>query len=291
MSAIDLTTITTAVLVNTKSGSYTPDAVSRILAALSEAKVPAPRVWAAEPADVDQAFEEIAEHAPDLLIVLGGDGTIRSAAESCLDTKTMLVPLPGGTMNMLPKALYGTRTWEEALKDTLGQPFVRSISSGCVSGRQFYIAAIVGTPTLWTHAREALREGDMQGALDKGVHAFQNMLASKVSYRFSEEESGEADALAVICPLISQEMNDDERALEAAVIDVNTIAGVLDLASSAAFGAWRENANVTVTKTLTVTIKADQDIPLILDGESMDLGKEVEITFVPEAFIALVPSE
>ena len=55
------------------------------------------------------------------------------------------------------------------------------------------------------------------------------------------------------------------------------------------YGKWRESTRVTTINTRIVRISAQEDIPLILDGETMDLGNEIEITFVPKAFRALVP--
>ena len=51
-----------------------------------------------------------------MLVVLGGDVTIRTAAEACTGTNTYLLPLPGGTLNMLPRALYGDTSWQDTLK-------------------------------------------------------------------------------------------------------------------------------------------------------------------------------
>lgn len=288
---MDLTKLKVAVLLNTASGSYTEAAATEIDAILEEAGVHGPRTWICSPEQITGAFTEIAGYKPELFIVLGGDGTIRCAAERSREMRTLLIPLPGGTMNMLPKALYGARSWHDALRDTLAAPRVREISGGAANGVQFFIAAIVGGPTLWTHAREALRTGDLPEAISRGMHAFANMLAKKVRYSFSPSITGEADALVALCPLISTAMSDTAEALEAAVIDVEDALGALSLASSAAFGAWRENEKVALTATKRVTIEADEDVPIILDGESMELGKTVDIAFVPNAFKALAPQE
>ena len=49
------------------------------------------------------------------------------------------VPLPGGTMNMLPRALYGDVAWEESLKNTLAAPSLKVLSGGRIAGKQFLI--------------------------------------------------------------------------------------------------------------------------------------------------------
>ncbi|MES2931216.1 MAG: diacylglycerol kinase family protein [Patescibacteria group bacterium] len=285
---IDFSTARVAAILNTASGSCDTTAEQMVQTLLTEAGVTEPRVWCGDGSYMGIAFKEMKAYDPDVLIVLGGDGTIRAGAEACTSVRPLLVPLPGGTMNMLPKALYGALSWQDALKGVLHNPKVRNVSGGSIKGRQFFIAAIIGAPTLWAKAREALREGDLSGVVEKGMHAFQNMLSLKIRYSFSKAESGETDAVSVICPLISDIMEDTEQSLEAAVIDVENAGGVLELASAAAFGKWRESARVTTVKTRTIKVSADEDIPVILDGETMDLGNELEITFVPIAFKALV---
>lgn len=277
------------VVVNTASGSCDATTEERMHALLGEVGIKNPMMWCGDGSYMETAFQKAVAYAPDILIVLGGDGTIRAGAEACAHTDTHLIPLPGGTMNMLPKALYGDDSWQEILTAVLANPSVKHVSGGSVKEKRFYIAAILGAPTLWAKAREALREGDLGSMVADSMHAFQNMLSLRISYVFSDKEQGEADALSIICPLISDAMQDTERALEAAAIDVKDAGGVLELASASAFGKWRESAHVTTTRTRTIRVWAEQDIPIILDGETMDLGRELEIVFVPEAFKALMP--
>ena len=277
-------------VLNTCSGSYTSTAEQELRDILLEHGISDPRVMVAAPAEVTQTFDDAIALQPDILIVLGGDGTIRCGAEVCNLKSTYLIPLPGGTMNMLPKALYGTRSWKEALSETLQNPRLQTVSGGRVCDRTFYIAAIAGAPTLWTHVREAAREVDIPKVIEKGMHAFQNMLSSKVTYSFSKNSSGEAGAIAVLCPLISEVLPNEARTLEAAVIEVEDAGGVLELASAAAFSTWRESQNVSVIPTTSITITSDGDIPLILDGETMELGNSLTIEFVPKAFTAIVPA-
>ena len=287
---IDFSTANVAAILNTASGSCDAMSEETVRTLLTEAGITQPKIWCGDSSYMETAFKEMKAYDPDVLIVLGGDGTIRAGAESCTSERPLLVPLPGGTMNMLPKALYGALSWQDALKGVLHTPRIRNVSGGSIKGRQFFIAAIVGAPTLWAKAREALRHGDFSGVVEKGVHAFQNMLSLKITYSFSETESGEAEAISIICPLISDVMEDTEQFLEAAVIEVPSAGDVLELASAAAFGKWRESTRVTTINTRIVRISAQEDIPLILDGETMDLGNEIEITFVPKAFRALVPA-
>jgi diacylglycerol kinase family enzyme len=85
-------------------------------------------------------------------------------------------------------------------------------------------------------------------------------------------------------------MSDSEQALEAAAIDVENAAELLGLATAAAFGKWRDDESVTLTKTRQVTVQSSRDIPLFLDGEKVKVGKIAEITFVSKAVNVIVPA-
>jgi hypothetical protein len=125
-------------------------------------------------------------------------------------------------MNMLARALYGNLSWEDALNKILTAPQQRCFPEGRVAGKQFFIAAIVDAPTLWTDARESVRERDIGNAIEKGTVALQSMFEMKVQYLMSAGMKGEAEAVAVICPLISEKMTDSEQALEAAPLKWTT---------------------------------------------------------------------
>ena len=80
------------------------------------------------------------------------------------------------------------------------------------------------------------------------------MFETKIQYLISGEMKGEAEAVALICPLISEQMSDSEQALEAAVIDVESAAEVIGLVGTAAFGKWRDHRNILLTRTKTVCV-------------------------------------
>lgn len=157
--APDLRTMRIGALVNTASGGCDEGAGQDVKALLRDAGLDLAKGWSVVGEHVDAALDESAALDLDVLILLAGDGTIRAAAKRCSDRRPLLVPLPGGTMNMLPRALYGDRSWRDALRDTLAAPQVRAVSGGRVGRDQFFVAAILGSPSLWAEAREAVRGG------------------------------------------------------------------------------------------------------------------------------------
>jgi len=286
---IDLSELKVGAIINTSSGGCDSESEIEMLDILKGAGVTNCKTWCGESDQIERAFAEAATHKPEVLVVLGGDGTIRTAAEACAGTGTHLLPLPGGTLNVLPRALYGDSSWQEALKETLANPLTKELSAGRVGDKLFFVAAVVGAPGLWMEAREAIREGDILNAVGKVGVAFQAMFDTTIQYFISPEVSGKAEVVTIICPLVSEQLCDSEQTLEAAAIDVENATELLGLATAAAFGKWRDDESVTLTKTRHVTVQSKKDIPLFLDGERVKMGKEAEITFVPNAVNVIVP--
>ena len=286
--AIRLSELKVGAIINTSSGRCDPESEQKIFSILTRGGIVEPKVWCGEAKEMERSFAEAAGQELEVLIVLGGDGTIRTAAEACAEEGSYLIPLAGGTMNMLPRALYGDVTWEEALKNTLTAPSLKVLSGGRIAGKQFLIAAIVGAPALLAEPRESMREGNIVDAIEKGSVAFRKMFETKIQYLISGEIKGEAEAVALICPLISEQMSDSEQALEAAVIDVESATEVIGLISTAAFGKWRDHRNILLTRTRSVRVRSRKDISAIVDGEKINLDRSAEIKFVPKAVSVLV---
>lgn len=273
---------------NTASGSCDATSESQAQRIFAEAGLEAVEIYVVSPSEIAQTLQAAVADA-DVLVVLGGDGTIGSAATLCGQDGPYLIPLPGGTMNMLPKALYGAGDWQAALTATLTAPRIRQVSGGDVDGQRFYCAAIFGAPSLWADAREAVREGDLLEAAKRAVTATRRSLSDAIDYEFGDAK-GSADAVAVICPLISQVMDGEEAALEAVALDPSTAAGLFGLAFHAAFDGWRNDSSVTRAKVKCVDVLAHGEIPAILDGEKVEIERHAKVTFLPQAFRALVPA-
>ncbi len=290
-TAIRLAELKFGAMINTSSGGCDSGSEAELLNVLQDAGVTNCKTWCGQADQMERSFAEAAAHKLDVLIVLGGDGTIRTAAGACSRRGMYLLPLPGGTMNMLPRALYGDVSWKNALKNTLAHPVTKVLSGGRVEDNQFFVAAIVGVPALWAETRESIREGDIVDAIKTGAVAFQGMFATKIQYSISSETKGEAEVIAVICPLISEQMSESEQALEAAVINLENAAELIRFATAAAVGKWRGGGNISLSKTTRVTVQSTTDIPIFLDGERVKIGKKAEITFVPQAVNVIVPAE
>ncbi|HJV43758.1 diacylglycerol/lipid kinase family protein [Caulobacter sp.] len=278
------------IVANIASGSVGPDAPEIAERLIAEHGVSG-KVHAPQPAELVDRLRAVIDSGPDAILVLAGDGTARAAAELAGPDGPLIAPLPGGTMNMLPRALYGERTWQEAMSACLETGEPRMISGGEVGGRLFFVAAILGSPALWATAREAAREGRLDLAAARARRALRRAFTGRLRFVLDGRPKQKAEALTLMCPLVSTALDAEERALEAAALDPSSALDIFRLGFNAARGQWREDPSVSVGRCRTGRVWAGGRIPAILDGEPARFDPQVSIRFRPKAFRALVPPE
>lgn len=272
-------------VVNVASGGVAPGAADELAALFAEFGLDH-QVTELTPGGSDAIVRAAVDAGPDLMVALGGDGTARLVAEMCGPDGPLLAPLPGGTMNKLGRALYGARPWREALASALTCGVVRWAPGGEVAGRAFYCSAVLGPPALLAPAREAIRAHKFRRAFRRTVAASHNAFLSRLGYEF-DGRTGHGLAIGLLCPTVSRAFDDDEGALEAAVLDLQNAKAGVRLALSNLFGGWREDPGVSVLSCVRGRAWARKPIPTMLDGEFFRGGRNVDIRFRPRAFRAL----
>src|SRR3954453_1849474 len=83
----------------------------------------------------------------DVVVALGGDGTLNEVANGLAGTDTALAPLPGGSTNVCARTIGIARDPLEAagqLLASLHRHSYRRIGVGCVNGRRFLFHAGLG---------------------------------------------------------------------------------------------------------------------------------------------------
>ncbi|WP_245863790.1 diacylglycerol/lipid kinase family protein [Caulobacter mirabilis] len=280
-----------AVVVNPLSGSAGPAAVDEARRILEEQCVQGVVRTPEETGGVEACLRASLEDNPDLLAVVAGDGTARAAAGLAGADGPLVAPLPGGTMNMLPRALYGDRDWKQALADILRNGEERIVSGGEVEGRAFYVAAILGAPALWAQAREAAREGDLWRTLQRARRALRRAFSGRLRVSLDGRPRVKTEALVLMCPLVSAALDEEARHLEAALLDPANALEAFRLGVHAATGDWRADPKVQAGPCHVGRAWASSHIPAVLDGEPARLNPTADFRFVPKAFRALVPKE
>lgn len=283
------------VLFNPKSGSVPADARDKLIAALQQGGIRGADLIETDPENCDKQLKELAEMAPDLFLVWGGDGTIRSALSIVGPITPNLLILPGGTMNLLPRAIHGEKTWDVILRDVLKGPKLKSLSAGEVNGDRFYCAMLAGAPARFAEARESIRRGDLAKAAAQTGAAMEVLKTLHLEaiygdgYSFADTRLPTSSFVGAIIGSLTKA----GEGMEVASLANPTATGALNVVWTSLFTDWRNAPGVEVAPATSLEIGAEGggDIPVIADGEHMTPAPHLHVIFVEKASRCLAAAE
>jgi diacylglycerol kinase family enzyme len=259
------------VLVNEAAGGVGKGARDKLLAILAETGA---QTLAVREDVADLAACRREAFKADVIVVLGGDGTARAAAEA-FSAGPPLILLPGGTLNVLPHALYGDRNWEEALRAALTSGRIVRLVGGKANGKKFFVAALFGAPTLLARARESVRKGHFLEALRRFNHAFRRMFSRALAVHAEGSATARVEGLGVLCPAYVGEVSDDT--LEWVQLDVSRVTEFVRVGMRAVIGGWRGDDTIELSRAQKGVLRSRGVIPAVLDGEPTTFMSRVKI--------------
>lgn len=148
-------------VVNAASGSNRPDTVTAVEAALAEAGHPPARILAIPGDDLpDRARLET--NSVGILAIFAGDGTANAQVAKLQGWGGQVLVLPGGTQNLLAKALHG---------DAAAPAIARQLASLSPTRRRMVRTSegdalcevLAGPGATWSDVREEMRGGTLGG--------------------------------------------------------------------------------------------------------------------------------
>lgn len=270
---------------NAQSGSHDPEMETQLGEILRAAG--RPFVHSIHLPDDDVPSRDMLEaHDADLLVIWTGDGSIRAAAQKIDGWDGAILPLPGGTLNLLSKKLHGDRDPADILRDVVSDhamrrsiPILRGsahsladASSGPSSGPPSnhlaspssgegddsiaLITILAGPATRWAEVRETLRHDGIISAT-RGARGAVNAMLNAPGVRVAGH-AGEHSAV-ILTPLPDG-------------IDVHGILaeGAMDLLRHGLAwlgGDFRDGPSQLITKANELCLESDRPISVEFDGE------------------------
>jgi len=283
-----------SVVINRESG-YVAEHSLESVTDLVESRLDKPPVslFAPEPQGVDAALRDAFGDVSDAVIVIGGDGTQRRAAELSCQTGKPFMPLPGGTMNVLPRRVYGDRDLVSILSGRLGEQ-ERRLDAGLVNDRLFLISAAFGAITDLAMAREQVRGSAFFETLPDAIRRAGRGFAGfgRENVRYAHDGMGEprgASSLIISVGPLSQIFNpseavDDRVYLEYAALKLGDLSGLPRFASQPLRRLLSERRQAVSGDDAEFRIVLKSDDPrVVLDGEPMRAGREIRVRIKPGA--------
>ena len=165
-----------ALVCNGQSGSHDDAVLGQIVETCRTHGTPLVAVFALPDDDIPDAAE-LARRDIDLLLVWTGDGTINAAATKAAGWDGAILPLPGGTLNLLSKELHGDRPAPEILADALqGKRRRRPVPTIRSDGGDAFITIVAGPATRWAEVRETMRQDGLIEASRSAPDALDAMM-------------------------------------------------------------------------------------------------------------------
>lgn len=250
-----------ALVCNNQSGSHDPAIHEALVAACAEAGAPLAATFML-PEDEIPAPAALRAKAIDLLLVWTGDGTINAAASKAAGWDGAVLPLPGGTLNLLSKRLHGDRPAPEILADALvGKGERRAIPIIRSEEGNAFITIVAGPATRWAEVRETMRQDGIVVASRAAPEALDEMLNAP-GVRVAGE--GAAYPAIVLTPT--------KAGVRADGILTEGATDVLRHGLAWLGGDFREGPNEAITCSETIILESETPISLEYDGELREIS-------------------
>lgn len=277
----------TVALFNPASGSVSADGGERLRVVLENAGVKDAEIIEMDHDDRKGQMKKLAAINADLFVVWGGDGTLKAALETVGQITPNLLLLPGGTMNLLPKAIHGDKTWDQVIIDVVASPKRKMLPAGKVNDELFFCAMLAGAPARFAEARESLRRGELVKAATEARAAIDTLHSMHLDARYVDGYSfdgGRLPTTSIIGAVVGS-LTKEGKGMEVAALASPTTGGALNVVWTSFFSDWRSAPGVTVVPATSLDIGNDSgdDIPVIMDGEQIEVGSRVRLTLVEEA--------
>lgn len=254
---------------NTASGSNTDAAVDELAASLRAAGCGADRIIRFPNEDLPSAADLDAAGVKTLA-VFTGDGTINAAATAVEGWSGAILVLPGGTQNLLAKALHGDVP-AEAITGSLASGNVRRVRRHAIRTSQGtgLVEVLAGPGAMWADVREGLRDFDISTIAETFGNALRETREGP-GVRLAEPAGGKSEGYRAICMAPD---DDDDMSVNGYDFE--------DLADFAAQGFamlvkrdFRQGPHDELGRFRQVRLASDSVIPLMIDGERREGGLE-----------------
>ena len=218
----------------------------------------------------------------DLLAIYTGDGTVNGVVTGLYGWGGRVLVLPGGTQNLLAKALHGDID-AAAIVTALGESRVEPVERCLIRTSQgdALCEVLAGPGAKWSDVREAMREGDL-GAMATTLGEAIGQSAGGTPVRIVEPVLGKPDGYpAVRVHPAGGQMIIDGYAAE-------TMADYAKQGLALLRRDFREGPHDKLGNHPAIVCEADEPIELMIDGERMtgEVQERFEILKCEVEFLA-----
>lgn len=253
-------------------------------------------VYTNEQGHVAQIIDDVATQGFDVVIGVGGDGTINEVADAVRPTDMTMGIIPMGSGNGLARSLDIPMDPEAAL-EVIRKGYIKRIDCCEANGVPFFVTFGVGFDAQVTASYD---QKSFRGPLSYVLSTVDQFIKHKSSlYRLHlNGEMIEQKAFLVTCANADQYGNNaiiaPEAELDDGLFDVVVIRNMSLLkAPQVAINLFTKNINesasIDIYRTDHLIIEREEADYAQVDGELLELGRRIEITIQKQQLPILVP--
>ena len=253
-------------------------------------------VYTNEQGHVAQIIDDVATQGFDVVIGVGGDGTINEVADAVRPTDMTMGIIPMGSGNGLARSLDIPMDPEAAL-EVIRKGYIKRIDCCEANGVPFFVTFGVGFDAQVTASYD---QKSFRGPLSYVLSTVDQFIKHKSSlYRLHlNGEVIEQKAFLVTCANADQYGNNaiiaPEAELDDGLFDVVVIRNMSLLkAPQVAINLFTKNINesasIDIYRTDHLVIEREEEDYAQVDGELLELGRRIEITIQKQQLPILVP--
>ncbi len=249
--------------------------------------------------DSKQAAAKAVKHGAQTIVVCGGDGSVRSAAEALVDTSACLAVVPSGTANLFATGLHLPTDIQDVV-DLISSGDRRSIDSAVCNGRTFNVMAGSGFDVgMLAQAEDDKERLGTLAYVRAGVSQVRHrkLFAAKVT--IDDEVFFDGEASCVLVGKVGSLKGGLETFPGATPTDgllhvaVVTAAGMREWAGlmvSAVFRRQQSSNHAEIGSGTSISVSFDRKRRFELDGGVKGRSKKLEFEVNPRSLILCAPA-
>lgn len=232
------------------------------------------------PADKLPKEAELDAAGADTVVLFAGDGTINAALCALADWKGAFLILPGGTMNLLAKALHSELDLHKIVHAAHASDRLVALPYIEAGRHRAFVGLILGPAASWVRAREAARKGRFGRLIG----------AARAAWRrtFGEQGIRVAGAPGLSDRYQAVFVRPDPAGLDIAAVDARDWKSIAQLGWEWVNGDWVAARAVTETLAKQLKVRGGERVLALFDGEAvtLDAGEAITAGKSRKAFIA-----
>lgn len=283
-------------IINPKSGTGNKEAVEKAIRShLDQNKFDVSLIYTEYAGHASKIASEEVVHNTDIVVAVGGDGTVNEVARALVNTNTALAILPCGSGNGLARHLRIPMQPVEAVK-LINEECVKALDYGMINDEAFFCTCGVGF--------DAFISMKFAEAGHRGLATYvEKTLQDGLKYKpetYHIEIDGETEvheAFLIACANASQYGNNAYIAPDASTRD-----GLLDVTILTPFSRLEsaqivmqmfnrqlsKNSHVKMFRTHHVRITRNSEGPAHVDGDPKMMSETLDIRLVPQGINVVV---